>query len=93
MAAKHFAIVFSKNLYSLLGTTIETQGIYPEFFVTLFEDWCLYGVLRADPNTTPEQLACAEAHMDQWPNTLIPVYDLEGNVSREYLRYVTQGNG
>lgn len=55
-----------------------------------YEEWDPYGALLSNPGTTPEELAYAKAHLDQWSNTLIPVYDLEGSVIGEFMRYATE---
>lgn len=57
-----------------------------------YEEWDPYGALLSNPNTTPEKLAYAKAHLDDYSDTVIPVYDLEGNVIGEFITYCTQSN-
>lgn len=52
-----------------------------------YEEFDPYGTLLSDPDTTPEELAAAKALLNDCVRTMIPVYDLEGNVVGEYETY------
>lgn len=52
-----------------------------------YEEWDSYGALLSAPDTTPEELAAAKALLDDCVRTMIPVYDLEGNVVGEFETY------
>lgn len=51
------------------------------------EEYDPYLVLLSNPNTPREELLAARERLDDWAETLIPVYDLDGNVIGEYVRY------
>lgn len=52
-----------------------------------YEEFDPYGALLSDPDTTPEELAAAKALLNDCVRTMIPVYDLEGNIVGEYETY------
>lgn len=52
-----------------------------------YEEFDPYGTLLSDPDTTPEELAAAKALLNDCVRTMIPVYDLEGNIVGEYETY------
>ena len=54
----------------------------------VLEEYDPYLAVLANPNTSREELLAAREHLDEWAETLIPVYDLDGNVIGEYMRYV-----
>ena len=53
----------------------------------VLEEYDPYLVVLSNPNTSREELLAAREHLDEWAETLIPVYDLDGNVIGEYMRY------
>lgn len=55
-----------------------------------FEEFDPYLALLSNPNTTREELKEARKHLSDYANTLIPVYDLKGNVIGEFLRNASE---
>ncbi len=54
-----------------------------------YEEW---NPLSAFPDTTPEERARIMAHLEEYRDLVIPVYDLEGNVIGEFVTYSTKGD-
>lgn len=54
-----------------------------------FEEFNPFLALLANPNTTPEELSYAKAHLDDYADILIPVYDLNGNVIGQFVSNAT----
>lgn len=72
-----------------LVSVIATNG---ERGYAKFEEFDPFLALLTNPNTTPEELAYAKAHLDDYSDNLIPVYDLNGNVVGQFLSNASDGS-
>lgn len=70
-----------------LVSVVATNG---ESGYVKFEEFDPYTAFLSNPDTTPEEEISAREHLPELADTPIPVYDLDGNVVGEFIRYATR---